>query len=170
MTKLKHHLSPSYTLLKLLYLYAMQTSAKGLQLIKDHEGFRSKPYLCPTGVPTIGYGSTFYPGGRKVSLQDKPVSESEATELLAVVLTKFESAVNDLVTATLTQNQFDALVSFVYNIGPGAFTKSTLRRKVNADTSDPTIAAEFAKWVNGGGKKLPGLVRRRADEAKLYFT
>jgi len=148
----------------------MRTSENGLQLITAHEGFRSKPYLCPAGVPTIGYGSTFYPDGCKVTLQDKPVTEAEATALLAAALEGFEGAVNDLVTATITQVQFDALVSFVYNVGRNAFVKSTLLRKVNANPNDPTIYAEFARWNKGGGKVLPGLVKRRKEEAELYFT
>jgi len=148
----------------------MRTSENGLQLITAHEGFRSKPYLCPAGVPTIGYGSTFYPDGLKVTLQDRPVTEAEATALLAAALEGFEGAVNDLVTATITQVQFDALVSFVYNVGRNAFVKSTLLRKVNANPNDPTIYAEFARWNKGGGKVLPGLVKRRKEEAELYFT
>lgn len=148
----------------------MTTSDKGIDIIKRHEGFRAKPYLCPAGVPTIGYGSTFYPDGCKVTLQDKPVTEAEATALLAAALEGFEGAVNDLVTATITQVQFDALVSFVYNVGRNAFVKSTLLRKVNANPNDPTIYAEFARWNKGGGKVLPGLVKRRKEEAELYFT
>lgn len=148
----------------------MRTSKAGIQLIQSHEGLRLKPYLCPAGIPTIGYGSTFYPDGSAVKMTDAAITKERATELLAYALQKFENAVNDLVTQPLTQNQFDALVSFVYNVGPGAFTKSTLRRKVNANPNDPSMAAEFARWNKGGGKVLPGLVKRRAEEAKLYFT
>ena len=156
----------------------MTTSDKGLDIIKRHEGFRSKPYLCPSGVPTIGYGNTFYQDGRKVTLQDKPITEAEAAELMRDILKKFEKDIMRLVSVKLTQNQFDALVSFVYNVGVGSsnpnikggFTPSTLRKKINANPSDPTIAAEFARWNKGGGKVLPGLVKRRKEEAELYFT
>lgn len=148
----------------------MTTSPQGIELIKTHEGFRSNPYLCPAGVPTIGFGATFYPDGRKVTMQDEPISMAEGAMLASITLSKFEDDVKKLVHNDLTQNQFDALVSFVYNVGAGAFARSTLRRKVNANPNDPSIAAEFARWNRGGGKVLPGLTKRRADEAKLYFS
>ena len=147
----------------------MRTSENGLQLITAHEGFRSKPYLCPAGVPTIGYGSTFYPDGCKVTLQDKPVTEAEATDIMRNVVAKVkEPMVHKL--GKLNQNQFDAMVSFVYNVKLGQFNTSTIRRKILANPSDPSIADEFPRWKYGGGKVLPGLVKRRKEEAKLYFT
>ena len=147
----------------------MRTSENGLQLITAHEGFRSKPYLCPAGVPTIGYGSTFYPDGCKVTLQDKPVTEAEATDIMRNVVAKVkEPMVHKL--GKLNQNQCDAMVSFVYNVKLGQFNTSTIRRKILANPSDPSIADEFPRWKYGGGKVLPGLVKRRKEEAKLYFT
>jgi lysozyme len=145
------------------------TSAQGLAIIKKHEGLRLSSYLCPAGVPTIGYGNTRYPDGRKVILGEKLSSEKEATQLLLASLQSFEAAVNRHL-PNLNQCQFDALVSFTYNVGTGAFIKSTLLKKAKVNASDPSIVDEFQKWVRGGGKVLPGLVTRRREEANLYFS
>ena len=145
------------------------TSAQGLAIIKKHEGLRLSSYLCPAGVPTIGYGNTRYPDGRKVVLGEKLSSEKEATQLLLASLQSFEAAVNRHL-PNLNQCQFDALVSFTYNVGTGAFIKSTLLKKAKVNAADPSIVDEFQKWVRGGGKVLPGLVTRRREEANLYFS
>ena len=145
------------------------TSALGLAIIKKHEGLRLSSYLCPAGVPTIGYGSTRYPDGRKVILGEKLSSEKEATQLLLATMAPFEAAVNKHL-PNLNQCQFDALVSFAYNVGTGALIKSTLLKKAKVNPADPSIVDEFQKWVRGGGKVLPGLVTRRREEAKLYFS
>jgi lysozyme len=145
------------------------TSANGLAIIKKHEGLRLSSYLCPAGVPTIGYGNTRYPDGRKVILGEKLSSEKEATQLLLASLQSFEAAVNRHL-PNLNQCQFDALVSFTYNVGTGAFIKSTLLKKAKVNPADPSILDEFQKWVRGGGKVLPGLVTRRREEANLYFS
>ena len=129
----------------------------------------SKPYKCPAGVPTIGYGATFYPDGKKVTMSDKAITEAEGTALLASMLTKFEQYVDSYCIDTITQNQFDALVSFCYNLGPANLKASTLLKKVNANPNDETIRAEFMKWTKAGGKVLKGLVTRRTAEADLYF-
>lgn len=144
--------------------------AKGLALIESFEGFRSKPYKCPAGIPTIGYGNTFYPDGRKVSLSDSPINESQATDLLKNTLSTFEKYVDSFCRDDINQNQFDALVSFAYNLGPANLKSSTLLKKVNNNPSDPTIRNEFMKWVRAGGRTLPGLVRRRQAESDLYFS
>lgn len=145
-------------------------SKKGIDLIKKYEGFRSKPYLCPANVPTIGFGATFYPDGRKVKLTDEPVNEVIAEVILKKQLEKFEQYVDSYSTDKLNQNQFDALVSFCFNLGPANLKASTLLKKVNANPNDPTIKDEFMKWVKAGGKTLKGLVSRRAEEASLYFS
>lgn len=146
-----------------------KTSSKGIDLIKSFEGFSSKPYLCPAKIPTIGYGATFYPNGKKVTMKDPPITEKRGTELLESMLVKFEQYVDSYCVDTVNQNQFDALVSFCYNLGPNNLKSSTLLKKVNANPNDPTIEAEFMKWVKAGGRTLKGLVRRREAEAKLYF-
>lgn len=149
----------------------MKTGTKGLALIKSFEGFYSKPYLDPVGIPTIGYGVIKYPNGKRVTMKDPAITEKQASDILAQLLEQtYEKDVNKHVKTTLNQNQFDALVSFTYNLGGTNLSTSTLLRKVNANPCDPTIDAEFAKWVNAGGKKLNGLVRRRKAESDLYFS
>ena len=142
---------------------------EGIKLIKFFEGFRSNPYLCPAKVPTIGYGNTYYPNGKKVTLNDPPIDENYASQLLLILLDTYEKAVDSYCRDDINQNQFDALVSFAYNLGTGALKSSTLLKKVNANPNDPSIKFEFDKWVMAGGKKLPGLIKRRAAEAELYF-
>lgn len=146
-----------------------KTGVDGIALIKQCEGFRSKPYLCPARVPTIGYGATYYPNGKKVSMKDPAITEVYATELLAIMMGPYEKSVDSFTTDAVNQHQFDALVSFAYNIGTRALKDSTLLKKVNKNLNDTSIAAEFRKWVNGGGKRLPGLVKRRELEIALYF-
>ena len=147
----------------------MKTSQKGIELIKQFEGFRLKGYLDSVNIPTIGYGTTVYPNGEKVKLSDV-ISKEKAEEYLINDIRKFEDFVNRWVLSNITQNQFDALVSFTYNLGPSNLQKSTLLKKVNKNPNDPSISKEFSKWVNAGGNKIQGLVNRRDAEAKLYFT
>ena len=146
------------------------TSKAGLELIKKFEDLRDKPYICPAGVPTIGYGSTLYEDGTRVRLTDSPITQVRAEMLLANTIKSYERDVDSFTRDDINQNQFDALVSFAYNVGTRALKDSTLLRKVNNDPNDKMIANEFMKWVNGGGKKLPGLVKRRQAEAQLYFA
>lgn len=142
----------------------------GINLIKTFEGFRSAPYKCPAGIPTIGYGATFYTNGKKVTMSDKSITEVEAVSLLKSMLISFEKYVDSYCVDIINQNQFDALVSFCYNLGPSNLKSSTLIKKVNANPNDPTIRAEFMKWTKAGGRTLAGLVRRREAESNLYFT
>lgn len=149
----------------------MKIGQKGLALIKEFEGWYPKPYLDPVGIATIGYGFTYYlPGRKKVTLKDKAITKDQGAVMLIEILTNYENDVKRLVKKALTQNQFDALVSFTYNLGATNLSKSTLLKKVNVNPKDPTIAAEFMKWVNAGGKPFNGLIRRRKAEADLYFT
>ncbi len=149
----------------------MKTGEKGLALIKSFEGFYSKPYKDPIGIPTIGYGFTYYlPDRRKVTMQDRPLTEHQATCMLQEILEGYEGNVLRLVRSKLTQNQFDALVSFTFNLGAANLAKSTLLKKVNINPNDPSIRDEFAKWRLAGGKVFAGLVRRRKAEADLYFS
>lgn len=148
----------------------MEISEKGLNLIKKYEGFRSKVYRDVAGVLTIGYGTTFYPNGKRVKFGDPPLTEEEATKILKQNLDFFERFVDSSTRDDITQGMFDALVSFTYNLGVGALRKSTLLRKVNSNPHNSVIRKEFMKWVFAGGQQLPGLVKRRADEADLYFS
>lgn len=145
-------------------------SNKGLELIKKYEGFKSKPYLCPASVPTIGFGSTYYENGTKVKLTDTSITQERATELLMALLVPFEKAVDSYCIDTINQSQFDALCSFVYNCGSNTLKTSTLLKKINKNPNDPTIKNEFLKWNRAGGKVLSGLTKRRQDEADLYFS
>ena len=140
-----------------------RTSAKGINLIKEFEGFRARSYLCPANVLTIGYGHT------KTCQPGQVISTIKGEELLKEDLVRFERAVNVLVKVPLTQNQFDALVSFAFNVGVGAFKKSTLLRLLNQGNYKQA-ADEFMRWVHGGGVKLAGLVRRRQAERNLFLA
>jgi lysozyme len=141
----------------------MKIGKKGLDLIKSFEGFEPKAYICPAGVLTIGYGTTSNVKKNQI------VTESQATDLLMKDCTKFEKVVNASVKVPLTQNQFDALVSFVYNVGPGNFQASTLLKVLNAGRYDQ-VAAQMLRWNKGGGKVLAGLTRRRKAEGVLFNT
>ena len=147
---------------------ASQIGVKGLNLIKKYEGLRLKPYLCAAGLPTIGFGATYYPNGTKVKLTDKAISEFEASTMLGEMLKHYEKSVDSFTRDDITQNQFDALVSFAYNCGVGNLKGSTLLKKVNKDPFDKSIRQEFLKWNKGGGKVLSGLTKRRTEEADLY--
>ena len=145
----------------------MSTSQNGINLISSFEGCELKAYLCPAKVWTIGFGTTVYPNGVKVKKGDSCTLE-QAKQFKAHDLKRFEKTVNDLVKVPLTQNQFDALVSLTYNIGTGAFEKSTLLKKLN--TGDYQGAADqFTVWNKGGGKVLQGLVNRRAKEKEVFL-
>jgi lysozyme len=140
-----------------------------LSIIKKYEGLKLEAYICPAGVATVGFGSTFYPDGRRVKLGDK-ITIQEAESILLHDIKRFEKEVRNSVKIEITNNQLSALISFVYNVGASAFRKSTLLKKVNANPTDLTIHNEFMRWTRAGGKVLPGLVKRRAEESKLYFT
>jgi lysozyme len=142
----------------------------GYKLIQGFEGLSLVPYLCKAKVATIGYGNVFYPSGIKVTMQDKPISLATASWMFRTIADRFAVDVDKLIKANLNQNQFNAITSLAYNIGIGALAKSTLLKKVNINPSDPTIAAEFAKWNKVSGKVVNGLTKRRAVEAKLYFS
>lgn len=142
----------------------------GINLIKRWEGFESKAYLCPAGVPTIGYGATYYPdSNNSVKLTDKPINESYANILLEDMLHRYELGVTRYVTSNINENQFSALVSFAYNCGLGALKSSTLLKRINNDPNDPDISRQFNRWNKGGGRVLKGLTKRRIEEDKLYF-
>jgi lysozyme len=146
----------------------MKFSEEGFKILEEEEGWRENPYLCPAGVPTIGYGSTVYEDGTPVKLSDPAITEERGKELVNAHFKKSVYPAISLVKVPLSQNQFDALCDIVYNIGIGNFSKSTLLKKVNAADWEGA-AAEFKKWNMGGGKVLPGLVRRREKEAKLFL-
>lgn len=144
-----------------------------IQDVKKSEGFRSSPYLDSVGKPTIGYGSTFYENGVSVTMQDAAISMARADQLLRNVSQEFHNEISAYINVELTTNQWNALMSFVYNIGVPNFASSTILRKINNDPNDPSIADEFAKWIYGtikGVKKIiSGLITRRKRESEMYF-
>jgi GH24 family phage-related lysozyme (muramidase) len=146
----------------------MKTSKRGIDLIKQFEGCRLTAYQDSVGVWTIGYGLTSAAGLIKVTRGLK-ITQNQAEEYLVRSLEKYETAVMSLLKRPPTQNQFDAMVSFCYNVGPGNFAKSSVLTHFNAGS---IIAAGnvFAKWNKAAGKVLAGLVKRRAAEAKLFLT
>jgi lysozyme len=148
----------------------MKLNNAGYQLICEFEGLRLKPYLCSAKISTIGYGNTYYPNGKRVTLLDEPITKEYAFEIFKVIADKFGKRVSEMVKKPLTQNQFNALVSFAYNVGTGAFSTSTLLKKVNANPNDLTIRNEFARWTRANGKIVNGLVNRRKKESDVYFS
>ena len=147
----------------------MTPSKNCIDLIKKFEGFRSEAYQDSVGIWTVGYGSTMWPDGKKVQPgQRMTIQEAEAV-MTWELTRKGKEILSGLPTTIINQNQYDALISFAYNLGVGALLKSTLFKKLKVNPNDPSIRAEFMRWVNAGGKKLTGLVRRREAEANLYF-
>ena len=142
----------------------MKTADPGVNLIKTFEGFSANSYLCPAGVWTIGYGHT----GPEVK-EGLRITETEGQAILKKDLIRFEKIVEDNVKVELSQNQFDALVSFIFNIGGGAFKESTLLKRLNSK-EDPNTAAreEMPRWNKGGERVLEGLKRRRNAEVELF--
>jgi lysozyme len=128
------------------------------------------PYVCAGGINTIGYGNTYYTNGKKVTLKDRKITLQQAEELIKHSLSTYEKAVDSFCRDDISQGQFDALVSFAYNLGTRALQKSTLIKKVNANPKDVTIADEFMKWNKANGTVLKGLTKRRQAEANLYFS
>lgn len=147
----------------------MKLNNDGYNLITKHEGFSSKPYLCPAKVPTIGFGNTYYQDGKKVTLLDDPITKEQAFEMFKEIADRFAKAVSQSVTADINQNQFNALVSFAYNVGVANLKKSTLLKLVNANPNNPQIKNEFLKWTKANGVLLNGLLKRRNDESSVYF-
>ena len=141
----------------------MHTSKHGLNIIMHYEGFSPEPYRCPAGLLTIGYGHVV-----KVH-SPRHVTRAQAEILLMADVASAEKDVTRLIARQLSQNQFDALVSFTFNVGGGALQRSTLRARLNRGEV-AEAADQFLRWVYGGGKKLPGLIRRRVAERALFLA
>lgn len=139
-------------------------------LCRQFEGYRAKPYLCPAGVPTIGYGSTYYADGRKVTLEDAPMSEPDARSLLMYELqhTYLPGTLRQCPSLIADERKCNAIVDFCYNLGIGRLQTSTLKRKINAGDWEGA-REQLMLWTRGGGKVLPGLVRRREAEKALLL-
>jgi len=153
----------------------MSAASKALeiatQLCKTFEGFRAAPYICPAGVATIGYGNTFYADGRKVTLQDNPIAQSEAELMLLTSLSaQYLPAVLKASPGLIAHpEKLGALTDFAYNLGASRYRASTLRKRVDAQDWDGA-KIEIVKWTRAGGRVLLGLVRRREAERVLFLT
>lgn len=141
----------------------MKISDKGIEFIIKEEGEILHAYRCQAGVWTIGVGHT---GG---VTPDMKITKEQSREFLKKDVERFEKVVNETITHPLLQHQFDALVSFAFNVGAPAFKGSTLAKKINANAPWSEIRAEFLRWNKAGGKVLAGLTSRRKREAKLYY-
>ncbi len=158
----------------------MNVSAETLSLIKHHEGVRMRPYLCPARLWTVGVGHVLYPEQAKLPVSDRLQfalkdedrrvwTAAEVDDLLAKDLARFERGVARYCpSAVNSQGRFDSLVSFSFNVGLGNLQRSSLRMKHNRGDYEGA-AEEFMKWTKGGGRVLPGLVKRRLDEQRLYL-
>ena len=138
------------------------------ELCRKYEGYRAKPYLCPANVATIGYGSTYYADGKKVTLQDPPMDEPTARALLLVELehTYLPGVLRNCPILATDERKCNSIVDFAYNCGVGRLQTSTLKRKINASDWDGA-KEQLMLWTKGGGKVLPGLLKRRISECAL---
>jgi len=143
-------------------------SELAVKVIKKWEGFMPEPYLCPAGVPTIGYGSTRYENGDRVEMNDCNVDRKRGEEILLSFVKKVEAQVKKVVTVKLAPHQLGALISFTYNVGIGNLSSSTLLKCVNSSPTLHTIPDELRRWNKSKGKIFAGLTARREDEIKLY--
>lgn len=147
----------------------MKLDENGYKLITGFEGLKLSPYLCSAKIPTIGYGNTYYPNGKHVTLLDEKITQVQAFDMFKEVADRFALAVNRQIKKPVTQNQFNSLVSFAYNVGTGNFASSTLLKKVNVNPNDASIKTEFLKWNKAAGKVINGLTIRRNQEQINYF-
>lgn len=158
----------------------MKVSQKCVEMIKHHEGVRTKPYQCPALLWTVGVGHVIVPEHGRLKLEERrnlPIPDGwnrvvpmgEVDDILKKDLARFESGVSRLCPVSLTQGQFDALVSFSFNVGLGNLQRSTIRMKVNRGDMDGAAEA-FLDWTKAGGKVLKGLVSRRNDERALFLS
>lgn len=145
----------------------LTTDSAGINLITQFEGFSASPYLDQRGIPTIGYGSTYYSDGTPVTMDDNAITQDQAISLLQLYVQKFERVINAHVTVKLNQNQFDALVDFTYNVGPGNFLSSTLLTILNQGNYSG-VPAQFMRWNKTNGTPNAGLTRRRQVESDLW--
>lgn len=158
----------------------MKVSQKCVEMIKHHEGVRTKPYQCPALLWTVGVGHVIVPEHGRLKLEERknlPIPDGwnrvvpmgEVDDILKKDLARFESGVSRLCPVSLTQGQFDALVSFSFNVGLGNLQRSTIRMKVNRGDMEGAAEA-FLDWTKAGGKVLKGLVNRRNDERALFMS
>lgn len=149
--------------------HVLQGIELSCDLIKRFEGFCSAPYLCPAGVPTIGYGCTFYEDGTRVTLHDRAITRERATAMLHhVVVKQFLPTVSNLCPGLDTPQRLAAVLSWTYNLGPANLRASTMRKRINTQQW-AEAAQECLRWVRAGGKVLKGLQARRRIESQLLL-
>ena len=151
------------------FFLPLKLDEDGREFIKKHEAFSATAYRDQGGVWTIGYGFTYYPDGSPVSPDDS-MTRSEANFYFNQLVRNYEYAVHDAVDVSLSQSQYNALVSFAYNVGPERFAGSRLLRIINTEPLSPHIQKEFLKWIYVNGKPSRGLIYRRKKEIELYFS
>lgn len=134
-----------------------------VDILKQFEGYRPTPYICPGGYKTIGYGHLIKPG----ELFQTLLTPDDAHQLLLQDINDVEYQLSSLIKVSLNLGQRDALISFIFNVGLNAFQRSTMRRKINREDHDGAIG-EFIRWIWAGGRKMPGLYQRRCLEADIY--
>jgi lysozyme len=158
----------------------MKTSAKAIEMIKHHEGVRQKPYRCPAKLWTVGVGHVMYPEQGKLKLEDRDkivlrpedfrtFSMEEVNAILRSDLARFERGVLQYISVPLAQGEFDALVSFSFNVGLGTLQRSTLRQKLNRGDKEGAMES-LMQYCKAGGKVLRGLENRRKDERALFLS
>lgn len=147
----------------------MIVNEEGIQIIKHFEGWSSRPYLDPVGIPTIGYGSIYGLDGKRVTMGHREITEEEGEFLLRRHLSHVRLSIGRQIKVPLTENMFSALASWAYNVGTGNMQTSTLRMKLNREDY-LGAAEEFPKWRRSKGKILNGLVRRRKREQALFVN
>ena len=138
------------------------------EVIKEFEGYSSKPYLCPANIPTIGYGNTMYTNGERVTMDDPETDEEQAEKMLLDTIKSVEKQVKNVLDVKLKAHQLAALISFTYNVGIGNFAKSTLLAWINSNPDYSRIPEQFRRWNKGGGRVLKGLIRRREAEVEVW--
>ncbi|OJV40823.1 MAG: hypothetical protein BGO29_14740 [Bacteroidales bacterium 36-12] len=144
----------------------MKASQNAVERIKKYEGFSSKPYLCPAGKATIGYGSTFYPDGKKVTLKDKAITKDEGEVLLRETIKTFEKILEKRLTVSVSQNQYDAVLSHTFNTGGS----DTLFKLINEKKFKDAATWIKTRYTTSNGKVLKGLVARRNEEYELFIS
>lgn len=151
------------------FQYSYESDQTTRSLIEKFEGIKLTAYKCPSGIPTIGMGSTRYEDGTRVRMGDE-ISRNRMNELYNFHVNQTRRQLENLVEAELNQNQKSALISLLYNVGYGNFKKSKLLRMINTNPNDPRIQKEFMHFTTSRGRVLKGLEKRRIEELKLYFT
>ena len=139
-------------------------------MIKEFEGIYLNAYMDPSNTPTIGWGTITYPDGTKVKMGDVCTAKQAEDWLMFEIESDILNPLSDMVKVPITDNERSALISFCYNLGVGSLRNSTMLKLLNEGFPRVTVASEFSRWINAGGRPLKGLIRRREAERKLFLT